>query len=151
MTEQLATLIEKGKDLQILRQITTATHSPHANADIRPEDSVSNAGSHDGSRLSTCSRASSKSSIRSSASAKSNTAARKAILKAEAAALERLYAIQEEELHLQQRKRQLELQTSIAKANAEERVYAAAQAEAMNNLYTVNDVEDVSQQEVTFS
>jgi hypothetical protein len=114
----------------------------------RPEDSLSNVGSRDGSRLSTRSRASSRSSVRSSASAKANAAARKAILEAEAVALERLYAIQEEELHLQQRKRQLELQTSIAKANAEERVYAAAQAEAMNNLYTVDDVEDVSQQEV---
>ena len=49
---------------------------------------------------------------------------------------------------MQQRKRQVELQTSIAKANAEERVYAAVQAEAMNNFYTVDDVEDVSQQEV---
>jgi hypothetical protein len=49
---------------------------------------------------------------------------------------------------LQQRKRQVELQTSIAKANAEERVYAAVQAEAMNNFYTVDDVADVSQQEV---
>ena len=97
-----------------------ATHSPHANADIRPKDSVSNVGSRDSSRLSTRSRASSKSSIRSSASAKANTAPTKAILEPEAAALECLYAIQEEELHLQQRKRQLELQTSIAKANAEE-------------------------------
>jgi VIT1/CCC1 family predicted Fe2+/Mn2+ transporter len=105
---------------------------------------VSNVGSRNGSRLSTRSRASSKSSIRSSASAKANAAARKAILEAETGTLERLYAIQEEELRLQQRKRQLELQTSIAKANAEERVYAAAQAEAMNNLYTVDDAEDVS-------
>jgi hypothetical protein len=101
-----------------------ATHSPHANADIRPEDSVSNVGSRDGSRLSTRSRASSKSSIRSSASAKANAAARKAILEDEAATLGRIHAIQEEELRLQQRKRQLELQTSIAKYNAEG-VYAA--------------------------
>ncbi len=122
----------------MLREMTMAAHSPDANADIRSEDSVSSVGSRDGSRLSTRSRASSKSSIRSSARAKCQRSREKSDL----------YGIQEEELRLQQTKRQLELQTSIAKANAEERVYAAAQAEAMNNLYTVDDAEDVSQQEV---
>lgn len=110
--------MENGKDLQGLRDLRTAYKS-HGNINIRPEDSVSNIGSERSSRRSVLSRASSRSSNRSAASAKVKAAARKAILEAEAAALQRLNALQEEELRLQQRMRQLELQTNIAKAEAE--------------------------------
>ena len=72
---------------------------------IRPKDSISNVDSRAGFTNSRRSRTSSRSSIRSSASAKARAAARKATLEAEDVALERLYAIQEEELRLRQRKK----------------------------------------------
>ena len=100
--------------------------------DIRPEDSISNVDS----QRSVNSR-SSRASSRSSASAKARAAARKAILEAEAAALERLQAIEAEELRLQQRKKHLELQTLIAKANAEEQAYAGA--EEQNQFYVLDE------------
>ena len=67
-------------------------------------------------------------------------AAKKAILEAETTTLERLYAIQEEELRLRQRKRHLELQTDIAKAEAEEKAYAEARYEKQDtrNYFLVN-------------
>ena len=76
------------------------------------------------------SSANSRSSIRSWASEKAKAAAKKAILEAETASLERLYAIQEEELRLRQRKRHLELQTDIAKA--EEKAYMPSAQETRN-------------------
>ncbi|CAB4024598.1 Hypothetical predicted protein, partial [Paramuricea clavata] len=75
--------------------------------------------------------------LKSTTALLARAAVRKAILEAEAAALERLYAIQEEELRLQQRKKQLELPTSIAKAEAEERAYAIAEPEEQNQLNPV--------------
>ena len=133
--------MEIGKDLLRSRELRKA---PQASTDIRPEDSVSNVGSQDGSRLSTRSRASSRSSTRSSSSAKVKAAARRAVLEAEAAALERLYAIQEEELRLQQRKKQLELQTCIDKAEAKEMAYAEAEAQEMRNFYVIDQTgEDI--------
>lgn len=118
--------MENGKDIQGLRDLRIAYKS-HGNINIRPEDSVSNIGSERSSKRSVVSRASSRLSNRSAASAKVKAAARKAILEAEAAALQRLNALQEEELRLQQRMRQLELQTNIAKAEAEEKAYAEAE------------------------
>ena len=133
--------MEIGKDLLRSRELRKA---PQASTDIRPEDSVSNVGSQDGSRLSTRSRASSRSLTRSSSSAKVKAAARRAVLEAEAAALERLYAIQEEELRLQQRKKQLELQTCIDKAEAKEMAYAEAEAQEMRNFYVIDQTgEDI--------
>ena len=117
--------------------------------DIRPEDSISNVDSRAGSINSRRSRTSSRSSIRSSASAKARAAARKATLEAEAAALERLYAIQEEELRLRQRKKQLELQTSIAKAEAEERAYAIAEAEEQNQFHILDETHESVNLETT--
>ena len=117
--------------------------------DIRPENSISNVDSRAGSINSRRSRSSSRSSIRSSASAKAHAAARKATLEAEDAALERLYAIQEEELCLRQRKKQLELQTSIAKAEVEERGYAIAEAEEQNQFHILDETHESVNLETT--
>jgi hypothetical protein len=116
--------------------------------EIRPEDSISNVDSREGSINSRRSRTSSRSSVRSSASAKARATARKAILEAEAAALERLYVIQEEELRLQQRKKHLELQTNIAKAEAEERAYAIAEAEENKTLYVLDETHETRRENV---
>ena len=94
---------------------------------IRPDDSVSNVGTRSlVSRVSHSSRTS-QSSRTSSASARAKAAARKAILEAEAATLKRLHQIEEEELKLRQRKTELKFETELAKAEAEELVYAQAE------------------------
>ena len=88
----------------------------------KPEESVSNVGSKS-------SAVSSKASRSSSVSAgKARAAARRAVLQAEAANLESFQAIQREELGLQLKRKALELRTEIAKAEAEELVYAEAEA-----------------------
>ena len=137
--------MENGKDLKRLRDLAISVNKSRENTEIRPQDSVSNIASRDGSRVSTRSSVSSRSSIRSSASAKAKAAAKKAILEAEAATLQRLYAIQEEELRLQQRKRYLELQTDIAKAEAEERVYAEAAAQESRNYFIVDQTGEATE------
>ena len=119
--------------------------------DVAPEDSISVVDSRAGSTSSRRSRTSSLISIRSSASAKVRAAARKATLEAEAAALERLYAIQKEELRLRQRKKQLELQTSIGKAAAEERAYAIAETEEQNQFYVLDETHEGVNLETTFN
>jgi len=95
-----------------------------------PEDSVSNAGSHDGSRTSQHSKTGSSSSgssrLGSASALKARAAAKKAILEAEATSLAKFEALQREGLSLQMRKRALELQTEIEKAKAEELAYAKA-------------------------
>ena len=106
-------------NLQTLRDSIDKTIK---NREVQPNDSASNVGSENYSRLSFRSLASSKCSTRSSASAKAR--AKRAIIEAEVAAIQRLCAIEEEELRLQQRKRQLELQINLAKAEAEEKAYA---------------------------
>ena len=75
------------------------------------------------SRTSRSSRTS-QTSRTSSASVRAKAAARKAILAAEAATLKRLHQIEEEELKLRQRKTKLKFETELAKAEAEELVYA---------------------------
>lgn len=99
--------------------------------DIRPEDSVSNAGSPADSKvtkLSKGSKSSANSSADSSISAsRARAAAKKAILEAQAASFARRQALQEEQLRLQQMTEELELQTEIAKANAEEQAYLEAE------------------------
>ncbi|KAJ7385150.1 hypothetical protein OS493_017525 [Desmophyllum pertusum] len=90
-----------------------------------PEDSISNVASCANSKLSHHSKSS---SIGSISSAKAKAAAKRATLEAEAATLETFQAIQREELSLQLRKQALELQTDIAKAQAEELVYAIFQS-----------------------
>ena len=100
--------------------------------DVTPADSISNAGTSAGSKHSCCSISRSvlsKGSAASSvSSARVKAAARRAILEAEATNLDKLQAIQREELALQMRKKAVELQTEIAKAQAEELVYAQAEA-----------------------
>ena len=92
--------------------------------DIRPEDSVSNVGSTREPIMSRRSSASTRSSV---SSARAKAAARKAILEAEAATLQKLHQIQEEELKLRQRKDELRLETEMAKARAEESAYVQAE------------------------
>ena len=118
--------------------------------DIRPEDSASNVGSRNrrskGFKSSsvTSSRISGSSSV---ISARATAAARKAALTAEAATLHKHQALQQAELrlkqeelrqqqqqqeeaklHLLQRKQELDLETEIAKAEAEEHAYAMAES-----------------------
>ena len=89
--------------------------------EVRPEDSISNVG-----RRSRTSRSSHTSSV----SARAKAAARKAVLEAEAATLKMLHEIEEEELKLRQRKNELKLKTELAKARAEEHVYARVETGA---------------------
>ena len=97
--------------------------------EIHPDDSVSNIS------LSR-SKKSKASSVRSSASAKARAAAKKAALEAKAASLERLHEVQFEELKLQQRKAEIELQAEIAVAEAERKVYEDSEIEEI--LYYSN-------------
>ena len=87
--------------------------------DVRPEDSVSNIGSRAGSRVSHAS---------SISAARAKAAAKRAALEAEATNLESLEEIQREELRLQMKKRQLQLKTELAKAQAEELAYIEAES-----------------------
>ena len=94
----------------------------------KPEDSVSRISRRVSDRLK-CSLVTSKASLSSSVSAaKAKAAARRAVLKAEAANLKSFQAIQKEEFRLQLKKKALELRTEIAKAEAEELLYAEAEA-----------------------
>lgn len=86
----------------------------------KPEESVSNVSSKS-------SAVSSKASRSSSVSARKARVAARAVLQAEAANLESFQAIQREELGLQLKRKALELRTEIAKAEAEELVYAEAE------------------------
>ena len=100
---------------------------------LDPEDSISNVGSRATSKVlqksKASSRASSKSSRRSTvSSARIAAAAKRASLTAEASMLREQQALQQEELRLQQKKQELALETEIAKAEAEERALAEAEA-----------------------
>ena len=121
---------------------------------LDPEDSISNVGSRATSKVpqksKACSRASSKSSRRSSvSSARKAVAVKRASLTAEASMLREQQALQQEELRLQQRKQELALETEIAKAKAEERALAEAEAgisvrgakESFRNLAAAGKVE----------
>ena len=93
--------------------------------DITPVDSISNVGSRAGSRLPRRSKGSTASSV---SSARAKAAAKRAVLEAEAANLKSFQAIEKEELCLQQRKKASQLNTEIAKAQAEEFAYTEAEA-----------------------
>ena len=99
--------------------------------ELHPEDSISNADSHACSKSSCRSRKGSSIGSRAISRASSISAARTkatakwAVLQAEAASLERFHALQEEELRIQQRRKALELQTEIGKAQAEEADHVA--------------------------
>ena len=103
---------------------------------IIPDDSVVNVGTRS-SLLSRASRSSGtlQRSCTSSASARAKAAARKAILKAEAATLKRLHQIEEEELRLRERKTKLKFETELAKAEAEELVYVQAEEREIATSY----------------
>ena len=87
---------------------------------VRPRDFVSTVGS----RVSFHTR----SVASSSASSKVEVATRKATLEARAAALQNLHELQIEEMRLQQRKAQIELEAEIAEAEAERRAYEENEA-----------------------
>ena len=95
---------------------------------IQPHDSVSTVGSHKSSRFSTRSKTS---SIRSTSSAKAKAAAKQAALEAKANALQKLHELQFEELKIQQRKSQVELQVEIAAAEAQKIVFEQCEAEEL--------------------
>ena len=102
--------------------------------DIAPSDSISNVGSRADSKHSRTSRRSRSSSVRSKESttssvlsARAKAAAKRAMLEAEATKFEDWQALKKEELALQLKKKALELQTEIAKAQAEELAYAQAE------------------------
>ena len=97
---------------------------------LRPEDSISNVGSINPNASLTPRKSKSKSTTSSSlsrsstaSSARLRASAKKASLSVEAAALKKRQDIQMEELLLKQRKENLKLETELAKAEAEEKVY----------------------------
>ena len=115
--------------------------------DVSPSDSISNVGSRAVSKhsrrsksRSTCSKESAGSSV---LSAQAKAAARRAILQAEATSLEKRQALQKEELALQMRKKALELQTEIAKAQAEELAYTQVEGRIENPATERNNTDVV--------
>ena len=118
---------------------TDSNNRPEGNVrdgidDIAPSDSISNVGSRADSKHSRTSRRSRSSSVRSKESttssvlsARAKAAAKRAMLEAEATKFEDWQALKKEELALQLKKKALELQTEIAKAQAEELAYAQAE------------------------
>lgn len=133
--------------------------------EIRPRDSISNVGSYD-SRLglnasrkpkskssgeSSVASSRSKASSRNSAvSARILVAAKRASLQAEAAQLENIQALENEEHRLRQRREKLKIETEIAKATAEERVYSEAEAvereETLSRAFRLNERENSTRQ-----
>ena len=103
--------------------------------ELHPEDSISSAGSCVSSKSSRRSRKGSSIGSRASSrassisAAKTKAAAKRVVLQAEAANLESFHALQKEGLSIRQRRKALELQTEIGKAQAEELIYAEAEAD----------------------
>ena len=102
--------------------------------EILPEDSVSNAGSQHGSRVTNVSKRSKASSRASAASAVSSISASRAkataklaMLEARATSLRKRRALQEEQFRLQQVAEELDLETELAVAAAEEKAYFQAE------------------------
>ena len=120
----------------------------HEIDDIAPSDSISNVGSRADSKHSRASRRSRSSSVRSKGSttisvlsARAKAAAKKAMLEAEATKFEDWQALKREELALQLRRKALELQTEIAKAQAEELAYAQAENDDGKSVTEENNTE----------
>ena len=102
--------------------------------EILPEDSVSNAGSQHGSRVTNVSKRSRASSRASAASAVSSISASRAkataklaMLEARATSLRKRRTLQEEQFRLQQVAEELDLETELAVAAAEEKAYFQAE------------------------
>ena len=102
---------------------------------LRPEDSIGNVGSINPNASLTSIKSKSTSSSRSStaSSARLRASAKKATLSVEAAALKKRQDIQMEELLLKQRKENLKLETELAKAEAEERVYIRCEEQFLHH------------------
>ena len=116
-------------------------------AHILSEDSASNAGRCDMFYT----RSTVSSSVKSSASTKVRSAAKKAALEAKVAMLQKLHELQIEELRLQQRKGQLELQDEIAEAEAKRQIYEQAEAEEKIEEYHHRDEKDIHAREQSSS
>jgi hypothetical protein len=94
--------------------------------DIRPEDSVSNVGSKASSKATNMSKLSKRSSSSSVLASRAKASAKKAFLEAQTASLAKRQALEEERLRIQHMTDQLDLETELAKAAAEEQVYLEA-------------------------
>ena len=105
------------------------SQTPLQDINIQPEDSISNVGSRVSTRAS-----SSRGSLRSAASSRAKAAAKKAVLEAQVATLERLHALEIEELKLQQRKKELHMRGEIAAAEAEREVYERVEVQEANGF-----------------
>ncbi|XP_068675732.1 uncharacterized protein [Montipora foliosa] len=132
-------LMELANELE--REINAWLTHPEAqkllvdrSAYVNPDDSASNVESRD-----LYTRSAFSSSIKSTASSKARSLAKRAALETKAATLKQLHDIQVEELRLQQRKAEIELQGEIAEADAETRVYEQVEAELANNRKTQHD------------
>ncbi len=105
-------------------------HVSETQIHVQPEDSISNVGSRASFRSnSRCS------STRSTSSAKAKATAKKAALETRAETLHRLHQLEIEELVLQQRKQELQLNGEIAAADAEQSVYEQAKAEERKEFH----------------
>ena len=108
---------------------------------LHPEDSISNISSTKSKSAASSRRRKSKSSASSSLSQSSTASsaglrasAKKAVLSVEVAALKTRQDIQLEELLLKQKKENFELETKLAKADAEERVYSYCEERRLSTL-----------------
>ena len=108
---------------------------------LHPEDSISNISSTKSKSAASSRRRKSKSSASSSLSQSSTASsaglrasAKKAALSVEVAALKTRQDIQLEELLLKQKKENFELETKLAKADAEERVYSYCEERRLSTL-----------------
>ena len=103
--------------------------------DVRPEDSVSNVGSHRQSSIrstSKHSKAGSKVSVASSGASsisfsRAKASAKRARLQAQAASIRRKRALEEEQFRLRKIAEEIELETQLAMAKAEENVFLEAE------------------------
>ena len=128
----LSEIKQKLLDLEIaVKKFQSAHQMVH---EILPEDSVSNAGSQHGSRVTNVSKRSRASSRASAASAVSSISASRAkataklaMLEARATSLRKRRTLQEEQFRLQQVAEELDLETELAVAAAEEKAYFQAE------------------------
>ena len=151
-TRYYNSLLELASELE--KEINSWLAQPNAqrlltegSALIFPEDSASNAGMRDMYYT----RSAVSSSVKSSASVKARSAAKKAALEAKAATLQKLHELQIEELRLQQRKAELQLQGEIAEAEAERQIYEQAEAEEKIEEYHHRDDKDIHAREQSTS
>ena len=121
-----------------MRSLESQTINQAQINEVRPIDSASNVevSSRKDSRLSKVSR------ISSSLSARLAIRAKRAALEAEKFELAAQQALEKERLQLEQRTRELQLRTELAKAEAEERIYSQAMDVNPLNPHTYHDKRD---------